>query len=70
VEQIDSIKVLFCQKRVGLKFEATPGSLDEFVMRYSDQRLNALQRIDFEKLMRDVHGITVLSTEKQFKQPA
>lgn len=70
VEQIDSIKVLFCQKRVSLKFEAAPGSLDEFVVRYSDQRLNALQRIEFEKLMRDVHGITVLSTEKQFKQPA
>lgn len=70
VEHIESVKVLFCQKRVSLIFEPIQGSLEEFVVRYSDQRLNALQRIEFEKHMRDAHGITVLSTEKQFKQPA
>lgn len=70
VDQIESVKVLFCRKRVSLIFEKVSGELDQFVVRYSDQRLNALQRIEFEKLMRDVHGIAVLSTEKQFKQTA
>lgn len=70
VDEIANVKVLFCHKRVSLIFEPIQGELDEFVVRYSDQRLNALQRIDFEKLMREVHGIAVLSTEKQFKQTA
>lgn len=68
VEQIEEIKVLFRQKRVSLFFRQSNGSADEFEVRYSDHRLNAIERIDFEEYMRKVHGITVLSTEKRFKK--
>jgi hypothetical protein len=64
VEQIESVKVIFCKKRVSLHFEPEGGTLEGFVVRYSDHRLNALQRIEFEKLMRDEHGIEVFSTAK------
>lgn len=68
--QIESVKVLYRKKRVSLIFEAVDGAEGEFVVRYSDHRLNALQRRDFEKHMKDIHGIKILSTEKRFKRPA
>lgn len=70
MNQIESVKVLYRKKRVSLIFEAVDGAEGEFVVRYSDHRLNALQRRDFEKHMKDTHGIKVLSTEKRFKRPA
>jgi len=66
VERIESFKVLYRKKRVSLILDAqdSPG---EFVLRYSDHRLNALERRDFEDHMRATHGIEILSTEKRFK---
>lgn len=67
VERLESAKVLFKQKRVSLLFESD-GADEQYVVRYSDHRLNASERRVFEDHMRKVHGIPVLSTEKRFKQ--
>jgi len=69
IDNLDSIKVLYRKKRVSLIFEKDGGG-EGYVVRYSDHRLNALQRPLFEQHMEEVHGITVLSTEKRFKKPA
>jgi hypothetical protein len=45
-------------------FEAVDGENELFVVRYADQPLNGTERREFEKMMEDTHGITVLSTEK------
>ena len=68
IENIESIKVHYRKKRVSLIFEKVEGSDDEYVVRYSDHRLNALERRSFEEHLRNVHGIPVLSTEKRFKR--
>jgi len=70
LEDMESVKVLFRKKRVSLIFEADENDDGAFVVRYSDHRLNARERVDFEHHLRDEHGITVLSTEKRFKRPA
>ena len=70
IEHVESVKVLYRKKRVSLIFEKVEDADGEYVVRYSDHRLNGLQRREFEKHMRDVHGITVLSTEKRFKRSA
>lgn len=67
---IESVKVLYRKKRVSLIPEASEDEQGAFVVRYSDHRLNARERIDFENLMRATHGLTVLSTEKRFKPVA
>lgn len=67
LHNIKSIKVLFKDKRVSLIFEPAKDSNDQFVVRYSDSRLNARERTMFEELMRSDYGIPVLSTEKRFK---
>ncbi|MBF0311721.1 MAG: hypothetical protein HQL56_19595, partial [Magnetococcales bacterium] len=59
------IKVAFQGKRVGLIFEAVGD--DRFVVRYTDQRLNTKERVAFEELMRNDHGLPVLSTEKRVR---
>jgi hypothetical protein len=68
VEHIESVKVVFCGKRVTLRFE--PSGEDTFVVRYSDQRLSPAQRIQFENYLRSHHGITALSVEKRFCRAA
>lgn len=68
VPALHSVKVLFRQKRVSLIFEPVEGSDSQYVVRYSDQRLNGLERRLFEAHMRETHAITVLSTEKRFKR--
>ncbi len=68
LREIRSIKVRYRDKRVSLTFEPDKGSVDEFVVRYSDSRLNVRERRSFEELMRKNHGIPVLSTEKRFKK--
>lgn len=68
IENIESVKVYYRKKRVSLIFEKVEDSEDEYVVRYSDHRLNALERRSFEDHLRDVHGIPVLSTEKRFKR--
>lgn len=68
IENIESIKVYYHKKRVSLIFEKVEGADDEYVVRYSDHRLNAMERRSFEDHLRDVHGIPVLSTEKRFKR--
>ena len=70
VGDIKSIKVLYHEKRVSLIFEPMDDVTDEFVVRYSDNRLNVRERRSFEELMRKNHGIPVLSTEKRHKGPA
>lgn len=67
VQHLESVKVYFRKKRVSLIFEAEEDE-DEYVVRYSDHRLNAGERILFENYMRQTHGIPVLSTEKRFKR--
>jgi len=68
IEHIESIKVHYRRKRVSLIFEKLNGVADEFVVRYSDHRLNAFERRLFEQHMRETHGIQVLSTEKRFQR--
>jgi hypothetical protein len=65
LDAIDSVKVLYGKKRVSLIFEKVDGRDDEFVVRYSDHRLNPLERIAFERYMADTHAIQILSTEKR-----
>lgn len=66
---IESIKVRFAKKRVSIIFEREEEhEEDEFVVRYSDHRLNVFERRKFENYMRDEYGIPVLSTEKRFKK--
>ena len=67
VDRIESIKVLFKKKRVSLIFEQQESDPQEYIVRYSDQRLNALERQAFENEMMDDHSIPILSTEKRFK---
>jgi len=59
------IKVLYRRKRVGLQFEQEESGDEQYVVRYTDQRLNAFERRRFEQEMRENHGISVLSTEKR-----
>ena len=66
IESIESIKVHYRKKRVSLIFNKEEEADDEYVVRFSDHRLNASERRLFEDHMRDVHGISVLSTEKRF----
>jgi len=68
IDQIESVKVLYRKKRVSLIFEPVDDTDDEYVVRYSDHRLNARQRREFESHMKENHGIAVLSTEKRFKR--
>jgi len=68
VDHIDSVKVRYRKKRISLIFEPQDGSDGEYVVRYSDHRLNAGERRRFEELIRSSHGIEILSTEKRFKQ--
>jgi len=65
LSDVDSIKVLYRRKRVGLQFDQDGAAESQFVVRYTDQRLNAFERRWFEQTMRDEHGITILSTEKR-----
>ncbi|MBF0141213.1 MAG: hypothetical protein HQL74_13160 [Magnetococcales bacterium] len=68
LHNIKSIKVLYKGKRVRLIFETVEGTADQFVVRYTDQLLNARERTTFEELMRNDHGIPILSTEKRHKR--
>lgn len=70
IEDIESVKVMFRKKRVSLILDAPEDEAQGNVVRYSDHRLNALERVEFEKHMQDAHGITILSTEKRFKRPS
>ena len=65
LSDIESLKVQFGKKRVTLVVGPAGDGDDAFSLRYSEFRLNALERVDFENHLRDVHGITVLSTEMQ-----
>lgn len=67
IDAIESIKVLYAKKRVSLILEKHGGIDDQFVVRYSDHRLNPLERVSFETYMAETHAIQVLSTEKRFK---
>ncbi len=66
VEHVESVKVMFCGRRVTLRFEKSERLDDAFVVRYSDQRLSPAERRQFEDYLRDYHGITALSVEKRF----
>lgn len=62
-ENIDSVKVLYAKKRVSVILEPEGAN---YVVRYSDQRLNGTEREKFENHIRKRHGIKVTSTEKQY----
>ena len=64
VEDIESLKVHRFDKRVKIIFEQGEDE-EELVVRYGDQPLTGAQRREFEELMLDSYGITVLSTEKR-----
>lgn len=68
IENIESVKVYFNKKRVSLIFEPFENKEDEYIVRYSDHRLNAKERKLFEDYIRKEYGIQVLSTEKRFKR--
>lgn len=69
LSNIESIKVCFAKKRVSVIFERDEEHEDdEFVVRYSDNRLNVFERQEFENHMRKTYGIPILSTEKRFKK--
>jgi len=68
IENIESIKVHYRKKRISLIFEKVEDADGEYVVRYSDHRLNALERRSFEDHLRNTYGIPVLSTEKRFKR--
>jgi hypothetical protein len=61
--RLGAVKVVAFGKRVRIVFEHAAG--DGVVVRYSDQALAPDERDAFEKRMRELHGITVLSTEKR-----
>jgi len=67
ITQIESIKVGYLGKRVTLLFEQDD-AVGEYIVRYSDHRLNGLERRSFEAYMKRTHGITTLSTEKRYKR--
>jgi hypothetical protein len=66
---VKSIKVLYADKRVMMKFEPAEGVEQGYVVRYQDAVLNAKERDAFlAKLREEPYGLRVLSTEKQHKQ--
>lgn len=68
IENLESVKVYFKKKRVSLIFEPVEDKNGEYVVRYSDHRLNAGERVIFEDYIRKEYGIPILSTEKRFKR--
>ena len=64
IEDIESLWVLRFQRRVKLVFE-DGDSMQTYVVRYCDQPLTGDERRAFERMMLEVYGITVLSTEKR-----
>jgi hypothetical protein len=70
VERVESVKVLFREKRVTLVFERLADGEDEFVVRYSDHRLDPPDRKVLEDYLGKTHGIAALSTEKRHKYAA
>jgi hypothetical protein len=69
VSLVKSIKVLYADKRVMLKFEPVEGVEQGYVVRYQDAVLNAKERDAFlAKLREEPYGLRVLSTEKQHKR--
>jgi hypothetical protein len=69
VALVKSIKVLFADKRVMMKFEPVEGVEHGYVVRYQDAVLNAKEREAFlSKLREEPYGLRVLSTEKQHKR--
>jgi len=67
VDHIEAFRVAYSTKRVHLKLESLENVEDGFVVRYSDGKLNAKERKQFEEYMEKEHGIIALSTEKRFK---
>lgn len=66
---VKSVKVLYADKRVMVKFEPAKGVEQGYVVRYQDAVLNAKEREAFlSKLREEPYGLRVLSTEKQHKQ--
>ena len=65
LSDVEGVKVLYRRKRVGLQFDQDESGDGQYVVRYTDQRLNAFERRRFEQEMRDNHDISVLSTEKR-----
>jgi hypothetical protein len=79
LHDVAAIKTLFRGKRVSVIFDdgrkdgdplpasdTNPGE-SPFVVRYTDHILTVAGRVAFERLMEEVHGIAVVSTEKRFR---
>lgn len=67
---IDSVKVLYHKKRVTIILDSAEDDSDAFDVRYSDHRLNRLERDDFVTLLRETHGIMIHATEKLYARSA
>ncbi|HUT56506.1 MAG TPA: hypothetical protein VNA25_01375 [Phycisphaerae bacterium] len=66
---VKSIKVLYADKRVMMKFEPVEGVEQGYIVRYQDAVLNAKEREAFlSRLREEPYGLRVLSTEKQHRQ--
>ena len=64
LESVEAIKVGFCEKRITVIFEKKTG--DRFEIEYGDARMNAFERRQFERHLRDEHDLPIRSTEKRF----
>ena len=67
---IKHIKVLYQDKRVSLIVEPVKNAKDAYVIRYTDQRLNATERRKLEAMMEEIYAIPIVSTEKRGKGEA
>lgn len=63
IDSVEAIKVRFCDKRITVIF-ARQGQ--RWTAEYGDSRMNAFERRQFERHLRDEHDLPVRSTEKRF----
>jgi hypothetical protein len=68
LDRIPGFKMLFNDKRVSMEIERIEDGPDDerkYVLRYRDQSLTLNERLGFEELIEQNHGIKVVSTEKR-----
>lgn len=68
LESVEAIKVRFSKKRVTIIFARNDDG--RYGVQYSDSRMNLFERRQFERHMRDLHGLPARSTEKRYADAA
>ena len=63
LDSVEAIKVRFCEKRITIIFARQE---HRWTAEYGDARMNAFERRQFERHLRDEHDLPVRSTEKRF----